>query len=99
MSTIKEIEVLKDNTEVTVKMNTFLYHRLHKMITNYLPFKDLEELGKVVEIIKSNKPHPDQLSYHTETILLIMNLIEEAAKEQGLTRRAKVDMDTGEEVK
>ena len=95
---IQEMEVIKDNVQITITFNSFLHHRLNRLLTGALNFKDMEEFGKVVDAIKKGDTSTHNLAYHTETILLLMGAIEESAQANGHTRLAKIDITTGKEI-
>lgn len=95
---VQELEVIKDNVEITITFNSFLHHRLNRLLTGVIPFKSMEEFGQVVDAIKKGEASNNPLAYHTETILLLMGAIEESARANGKTRMARIDTLTGKEV-
>ena len=92
------MEIIKDNVQITITFNSFMHHRLNRLLTGALPFKSMEEFGQVVDAIKKGEASNNNLAYHTETILLLMGAIEESARANNQTRMAKIDITTGKEV-
>jgi len=92
---IKEVETIPPDTDITITVNSYMYHRLQKILLGYMPFKDFEQLGQVIETIKSQGEHKDPLGYHAETILILMSLIEESAKRNKIVKTVKFDLSNG----
>lgn len=95
---VQELEVIKNDVEINITLNSFMYHRLTRLLTTGIAFKDLEEFGQIVDKIKKGESTNDAIAYHTETILILMNALEDAAKAQGKTKMAKISLETGKEV-
>jgi len=95
---IQEMQVLKDHVDVKLTIPSFMYHRLNQLLLHGIPYKDMEELGKVLEMVKTGNTSEHALAYHTETLILMINYIEVAAKEQDLIAIARIDLETGKEI-
>ena len=89
------IEVIEDNTEVTMTFTNVLYKRLQNLIFKGLPFKDYKHFMEVVGQVQQGE-YKDPLAYHLATCLHISALFEEGAKAQGKLVKKSYNPDTKE---
>jgi hypothetical protein len=92
---IREIEILKKDTVIDVKLPVDFYFRFNQFLTEFFPLKDTEELEKILQNIRENKENEHIPSYHFRTILSFLLLVENQAREQGHTKKVKINTETG----
>jgi len=95
---VQELQIMKENGELKLTIPTIMYHRLNQLLLHGIPYKDMEELGKVIDLIKKGDTSNHPLAYHTETLLIMINYMEIAAREQSLIGVAKINLETGKEI-
>jgi hypothetical protein len=88
------VDIIADDTEVTITITNTLYKRIQSLIFHGLPFKDMEHFLKVCKFIQNGDFKSDPLCTHLETCLVISNLFEKSAKEQGKVIKKKFNLDT-----
>lgn len=84
-----DLELIPPGIEVPVKITTDLYIRIQQCLLEGLPFKDLDHFRECLKSIQQNKTQSSPLAYHAHTLIHLLTLIEDSAKEQGLTQHKK----------
>ena len=84
------LQVIPPGSEVTIKVNSDLYVRLQQCLLEGLPFKDMEDFKATLINVKDGKSS-EGIAYHLHTLIFFINLIEEAAKQQGIIQDKKFD--------
>jgi hypothetical protein len=97
-SKIREVEILKKDTVIDVKLPVDFYFRFNQFILEFFPVKDGEHFQQILTNIKEGKDNDDPHSYHFRTILSFLLLVEDEARKQGHTEMIKINTETGEKV-
>jgi hypothetical protein len=88
---IIELEVIPPNTKLSINIDTDMYIRIQKCLFEGLALKDFEHFQKCVKEVIAGKME-DPLSEHVYTLILLSNIIEQAAKDQSLIKKTKYDI-------
>lgn len=88
---IIELEVIPPDSKIHISLDTEIYVRIQKCLMEGLSFKDFEHFRKCVKEVIDGKLE-DPLSEHAYTLLLLCNIIEEAAKKDNLVVKKKFDL-------
>lgn len=83
----KQVQGIELGAIIDLKINGGMYSRLQDLLLHYSQQKPLEEFTKILQAVK-NKESTDTYSYHLETLLVLINGIEEAASAQGKIKTA-----------
>lgn len=97
-STIKEVEIIKKDTVITVQLPVDFYFRFNQFIMEFFPVKDKDHLSQILKNIQDGKDNEDPHSYHFRTILSFLLLVEDSARTQGHTEKVKFNTTTGEKI-
>jgi hypothetical protein len=95
---IREVEILKKDTVINVKLPVDFYFRFNQFMTEFFPVRDSDHLNEIVKLIQEGKDDTDDHAYHFRTLLSFLLLVEDHAREQGHTEKIKIDTSTGEKV-
>jgi hypothetical protein len=95
---IREVEILKKDTVIDVKLPVDFYFRFNQFILEFFPVKDAEHFQQILNNIKEGKDNEDAHSYHFRTILSFLLLVEDEARKQGHTEIVKMDIEKGEKI-
>lgn len=82
LNDIIPLEIIEPGTKVTIEVTDEIYKRLQNIIFQYLPFKDMNHFSEVLSQINSGK-YSDPICDTLHTILVLINLYETGAKDQG----------------
>jgi hypothetical protein len=74
-------EVYKENTNITVELPVDYVMRFNQMLLEFVPFKDQEHFTEVMKKIGQGNID-DAFTYHCQTILAFLTLVESAARQQ-----------------
>ena len=96
--TIREVEILKKDTVINVKLPVDFYFRFNQFMTEFFPVNDAQHLENILKLIQEGKDNEDPHAYHFRTLLSFLLLVEDQAREQGHTEKIKVNTTTGEKV-
>jgi hypothetical protein len=84
------VEVIKQDCTIKCEIPVDIYYRLNQFIMYSFPFKDKEDLESTLEKIKQNIEDSPQ-AYHLRTLLSIQMIVEENARQQGLTEMLSIE--------
>jgi hypothetical protein len=96
--TIREVEIIKKDTVISVELPVDFYFRFNQFIMEFFPVKNKDHMGEILKNIQEGKDNEDPHSYHFRTILSFLLLVEDSARKQGHTEKIKIDTSTGEKV-
>jgi hypothetical protein len=96
--TIREIEMLKRETVIDVKVPVDFYFRFNQFMIEFFPVKDAKHLEDILKLIQEGKDDTDVHAYHYRTLLSFLLLVEDSARKQGHTEMVKINTTTGERV-
>jgi hypothetical protein len=74
-------EVYKENTQISLELPVDYVVRFNQMLLEFIPFKDQEHFTEVMKKI-SEGTIDDAFTYHCQTILAFLTLVETAARAQ-----------------
>lgn len=74
-------EVYKENTQISLELPVDYVIRFNQMLLEFIPFKDQEHFTEVMQKIAEGKID-DPFTYHCQTILAFLTLVEGAARQQ-----------------
>lgn len=74
-------EVYKENEKVTVELPVDYVVRFNQMLLEFIPFKDQEHFLETMKKIGQGTID-DPFTYHCQTVLAFLTLVESAAREQ-----------------
>jgi hypothetical protein len=94
-SKIKEVEILKKETVIDIKLPVDFYFRFNQFILEFFPIKDGKELENIIKNIKEGKENEHVPSYHFRTLLSFLLLVEDEARKQGHTKMVKLNTEDG----
>lgn len=94
----KEIEVMKKDTVIDLKLPVDFYFRFNQFMLEFFPFKDGEHFQQILNNIKEGKDNEDAHSYHFRTLLSFLLFVEEEARKQGHIEKINIDIETGDKV-
>lgn len=97
-SQTKEIEVMKKDTVIDLKLPVDFYFRFNQFMLEFFPFKDGEHFQQILNNIKEGKDNEDAHSYHFRTLLSFLLFVEEEARKQGHLEKINIDIETGDKV-
>jgi hypothetical protein len=95
---IREVEILKKDTVIDVKLPVDFYFRFNQFMTDFFPVRDTAHLEEVLKLIQDGKDNEDPHAYHFRTLLSFLLLVEDQAREQGHTEKIQLNTTTGEKV-
>lgn len=95
---IREVEILKKDTVIDVKLPVDYYFRFNQFMTEFFPAKDDQHLEEIIKLVQEGKDDTDVYAYHFRTLLSFLLLVEDQAREQGHTEKIKLNTTTGEKV-
>ena len=96
--TIREVEILKKDTVIDIKLPVDFYFRFNQFMTEFFPVKDAQHLEEILKLIQEGKDNDDVHAYHFRTLLSFLLLVEDQAREQGHTEKIQLNTTTGEKV-
>ncbi len=85
------LEVIPPGSVMSIEINTDLYIRLQQLLLEGLPHKDLEDFRSTLRLVKEDKA-AEGIPYHAHTLLFLLNLVELAAKKQGVIQKKEFDL-------
>jgi hypothetical protein len=94
----REIEILKKDTVIDLKLPVDFYFRFNQFMLEFFPVKDGEHFQQILNNIKEGKDNEDAHSYHFRTLLSFLLFVEDEARKQGHIEKIKVNTETGEKV-
>jgi len=94
----KEIEILKKDTVIDLKLPVDFYFRFNQFMLEFFPFKDGAHFEQILNNIKEGKDNEDAHTYHFRTLLSFLLFVEEEARKQGHLEKINIDVETGEKV-
>lgn len=95
---IREVEILKKDTVIDVKLPVDFYFRFNQFMTEFFPVKDAKHLEEILKLIQEGKDNDDVHAYHFRTLLSFLLLVEDEARKQGHTEMIKLNTTTGEKL-
>ena len=93
---LKNVEVLKRNTVIKLELPVSYHTRLNQFMLELFPISDKEEFAKLLEKVAKDDIEHDRKAYHLSTLISLITLMEEKAREQGHTEKVDYNMETGE---
>lgn len=96
--TIREVEILKKDTVINVKLPVDFYFRFNQFMTEFFPVRDAKHLEEIIKLVQDGKDDTDVHAYHFRTLLSFLLLVEDQAREQGHTEMIMLNTTTGERV-
>lgn len=96
--TIREVEILKKDTVIDIKLPVDFYFRFNQFMTEFFPVRDAKHLEEILKLIQDGKDNDDQHAYHFRTLLSFLLLVEDQARQQGHTEKIQLNTTTGEKV-
>ena len=96
--TIREVEILKKDTVINVKLPVDFYFRFNQFMNEFFPVRDAKHLEEILKLIQDGKDDTDVHAYHFRTLLSFLLLVEDQAREQGHTEMIELNTTTGERV-
>jgi len=93
-----DVVYLKKDSVIDISIPAAIYYRIQMLLFNGIAYSDTQTMHKTLNNIKESDEDPDDATFHTRTLLVLMNLIEEAASKQDKTEIKKVDKTTGKPV-
>lgn len=97
-SPIREIEILKKDTVIDVKLPVDFYFRFNQFMNEFFPVRDAKHLEDTLKLIQEGKDDTDPHAYHLRTIISFLLLVEDTARKQGHTEMILFNTETGEKV-
>ena len=92
----REVEIIKKDTVIDIKLPVDFYFRFNQFILEFFPVKDAEHFQQILTNIRDGKDNEDAHSYHFRTILSFLLLVEDEARKQGHTEKVTFNTETGE---
>lgn len=90
---IVPLKVIPPGSEMSITVNTDIYVRLQQLLIEALPYKDENHFKELLLSIQKEIPK-DGLGYHMHTLVYLVQLIEQAAKDKNLVQEKKFDLET-----
>lgn len=94
----REVEILKKDTVIDIKLPVDFYFRFNQFMLEFFPVKDAEHFQQILTNIRDGKDSEDAHSYHFRTILSFLLLVEDEARKQGHTEKVNFNVETGEKI-
>jgi hypothetical protein len=95
---IREVEVLDENAVFKVELTAHYYFRLNQFLFEAFPVKDSQEFLELLEKVKKDEEESDRKVYHLKTLISLMTVLEDSAREQGFMKKVKLNIETGEKI-
>lgn len=93
-----EVKCLKKDTAITIEITDNLHERLQNLLLGGLAFENVEIMQKTLSQIKNSAVDPDPITYHARTLISLISLIEDAAKQQDKLESKFIDKKTGKPI-
>jgi len=85
---IIDVELIPQNQDFSITINTDLYARLQQLVLTGLAYKDKEHFDKCLEELRNNKIE-DPIAYHMQTLIHLIAKFEEAARKENVLQKKK----------
>ena len=95
---IREVEIVKKDTVIDIKLPVDFYFRFSQFMTEFFPARDAEHMQEILKLIQDGKDDTDEHAYHFRTLLSFLLLVEDEARKQGHTEMIKLNTTTGEKI-
>jgi hypothetical protein len=95
-SVLKNVEVLKRDVKIKLDLPVAYHTRLNQFIMEMFPVKDQKEFAELLDRVIKDETQEDRKAYHLHTLISLVTIIEDSAREQGFTEKVNYDMETGE---
>jgi hypothetical protein len=78
---------------VNVPMSGTFYQRLNKLLIEFGDSEGKEGLVKAMLCIKHNKAETDNFAYNLETLIILLQAVEEAFEKEGHINDSEIEID------
>ena len=94
--TLFPLERIPPGSRMPIEITTNLFTRIQQLLFSGLPFLDKDHFERCIKEAKELDPEKilDPMSYHAQTIIFLIGLIEDAAKKQGITQMVNFNTET-----
>ncbi len=84
------LQIIEPNQSIPISVSTDLYIRIQQCLLEGFPWTDVQHFQSVLKAVK-DKTTGDPLTYHTETLLVLLSLVEASAQENKLITTKSFD--------
>lgn len=89
---MEKIQIIKPGSNINLNIGDAFYKRLQELATYFSQTVAPEELALQIQHIKDNSEKLSEYGNHFETIIVLLNEIEQKAIEQNLVEEVEVNL-------